>query len=76
MTTVHFRPVRLRIEKTGQCPRCSKRTKRARTFEQTVNPWNLVADRSRPKTVPEIYAELRRQAADWGPDFRHEACKP
>lgn len=74
MPTYTFRLIRYPITKTGKCSRCGKTTRRSTTFEQTVNPYNLNA-KGEQKTPVEIWAEMKIQAADWGPDFRHEACK-
>lgn len=76
MPTYTFPSIRRGLTKTGKCPRCGKTTRRATTFEQTMNPFNIDPATGEPKTAPVIYAELKQMCQDWQPDFRHEACKP
>lgn len=75
MPTYTFPVIRYGNSKTGKCARCGKTTKRSVTFEQTMNPFNIDPATGEPKTSRVIYAELKRMFLDWGPDFRHEACK-
>ena len=54
--------------KTGRCPECGARRTRSTTLYQTLSPFNRAADGS-PKSVAEVRAELRQEAAAWSPDF-------
>jgi hypothetical protein len=73
--TTRFEVVKLYAEKNLPCPGCGKKTRRRRTFEGTINPWNVNADGS-VKTRREVYLDLQSQAAEWKriPE-RHNACE-
>lgn len=62
--TTRFEVVEQYHEKNLPCPGCGKRVKRRRTFEATINPWNVNAD-GHPKTRHEIHDDLREQALAW-----------
>ena len=61
--SVKFDVVKHRVSKRLACP-CGHRFKRATTFEQTVNPWNVNAD-GQQRTSQEIQVELKKQADVW-----------
>lgn len=63
MVTIRFRELSWPGRKNLPCPTCGKKVRRQRTFTQTLNPFNKID--GRPKTAPEIYAELKAEAAAW-----------
>lgn len=70
-----FREISRNAKKSGLCPRCGKRRTRTRRFYQTLNPYNRNLDGS-PKTIEQIYEELKVAIADWVPNFRCQvACE-
>jgi hypothetical protein len=71
-----FERVPLTVSKTGKCPECGERVKRATTFYQTINPYNKTED-GRPKTYKDIYPELQVEADEWRkiPPV-HARCEP
>lgn len=76
--TVTYEEVRAHATRREPCPVCGRRIRRSRTFVQTVSPFNLVADRSRPKTYAEVQAAVDAAAKAWAPDtevFLHGACR-
>lgn len=63
--------------RTGACPTCGKKTRRSRTFTQTVNPFNKNEDGTM-KTYTEVRADVRADAEAWNPDpgvFEHQKCR-
>lgn len=66
--TYTFTKITQPVRKTGRCPECGARRTRSTTLYQTLSPFNRAADGS-PKSVAEIRAELRQEAATWQPDF-------
>jgi len=76
--TITYEQVREPATRTGPCPGCGRKTRRNRTFTETINPFNKIADKSRPKTPAEVRASVRAKAQAWQPDpevFRHDACR-
>jgi uncharacterized C2H2 Zn-finger protein len=73
--TTRFEVVKFYGEKNLPCPGCGKKTRRRRTFEATINPWN-VNGMGEPKTRREVSEDLRKEAAGWKqvPE-RHNACE-
>lgn len=73
--TTRFEVVKFHGEKNLPCPGCGKRARRRRTFEGTINPWNVNSDGT-VKTRREIFLGLQAQAAEWKllPE-RHNACE-
>jgi hypothetical protein len=63
MPTYRYEAIRLQRRKNGKCV-CGKRVTKSRTFEQTINPFNKNAS-GRVKTYPEIWDELKKEAAEW-----------
>lgn len=63
-TTTSFREASLRAEKTSNCVTCGKRRKRAKTFWQTVNPFNKKADGT-VKSLFDIIEENKANAYAW-----------
>ncbi len=59
-----FRPLRFRATKDLPCPRCGKKVRRAKTFEMTVNPFN-VNEAGVPCSPGEVWAKLAAKAAEW-----------
>ncbi len=75
-TTVRFQEVAVTGQKRGKCPGCGGTAERQQRFYQTINPFNRNAD-GRPKTQPEIVAELRAQVEAWKAEpVRHVRCQP
>lgn len=71
--TITYQPVIARRERTGKCPVCGKRVRRASTFENTINPFNRNPDGT-VRTPQEVRANVERIADEWVPDFTHETC--
>ena len=71
-----FEIVQLRSRKKVRCLVCHKPLARARTFWQSINPYNRDDD-GYPKTREQIWDELQSQAAAWKqtPEA-HPACQP
>lgn len=64
MPTIRFRELTHRATKNLPCPGRGKKVRRARTFGQTLNPFNKNADGT-VKTAKDIYAELAARAEAW-----------
>lgn len=75
MPTYRFAVVQHQEKRPGRCPVCSRKVTRSRTFDQTINPFNVDPETEKPKTRERIQEELRAQAAAWEPDFTHDACR-
>ena len=75
MTRYTFPSIKRRAEKVGACPVCGKRSQKAKTFENTVNPWNRNTDGS-PRSFDEVTEHVKQLATDWIPDFTHANCMP
>lgn len=76
MTVYKFSGPSIRAERRGKCPVCGKTTKRSRTFERTVNPFNK-DENGVPKTYERVYADTRAEAEAWSPEprvFEHGKC--
>jgi hypothetical protein len=76
-TTITFERVTRTARRTGRCPVCDRRVVRQQTFAATISPYNVVADRSRPKTPAEVAAAVQAQADAWEPPpavFVHDRC--
>lgn len=68
MTRYVFERVERRATKRVKCAGgCGKLQPRARTFYQTINPFNKRAD-GLPKTRQDILAELEVEARNWQSD--------
>lgn len=76
ITRTVFNEVKHYARKSGNCPTCGKPVTRSRVFMQTLNPYNR-NEEGRVKSRDEIRAELRVEAEEWEPDFRHqrEECR-
>lgn len=61
---ITFQVVKFPASKSGKCPVCGNRVTRRRTFEATLNPWNVNASGA-PKSRSEIYQDLQARAAEW-----------
>lgn len=74
--TSRFEEVSFTATKTGKCPSCGKSVRRAKRFEQTINPFNKNSE-GKIKDRREIQTELHAEAEAWEPDFRHntEKCR-
>jgi hypothetical protein len=59
---ITFETVKIGGRKSGKCV-CGKRVSRAKTFEQTINPYNQKD--GRPKTYREIMVELVDEREKW-----------
>jgi hypothetical protein len=80
MPTYTFTGPSATARRSGECPTCGKRTTRSRTFERTVNPFNvkIVNGERVPKTWDEVRADVQTDAEAWAPEpelFEHEACR-
>jgi tryptophan 2,3-dioxygenase len=62
--TVRFQAVRRQVIKNARCADCGKRVRRSRTFEQTINPFNRLADGT-AKDYTTIRRELDEEARAW-----------
>jgi hypothetical protein len=71
-----FDVVKWQASKTVKCLSCGKTLKRAKTFDQSINPFNKNAQ-GEPKSRAEILIELKARAAEWGtkPEYCHN-CLP
>lgn len=69
-----FEEITMRSSKYLPCPVCGRKLKRAKTFTQTVNPYNRNADGA-PKTRDEVHEEVRAEMSEWTrtPE-RHSGC--
>lgn len=77
MPTIVFTGPAVTTARTGLCPTCGEKTRRSRTFQHTVNPFNRRPDGS-PKTWTEVRADVEAEAAAWTPDpavFEHDRCQ-
>lgn len=72
--TETYEVVRVRRTYVGTCPVCGKKATRSRTFEQSVNPFNITDD-GRPKTRAEVRADAEHRADMYTPYFTHTACR-
>jgi hypothetical protein len=72
--TTQFTPVRARREVTGTCPVCGKTSKRSRTFEHTINPFNKNPDGT-VKSASQVREAVTAEADAWQPDFTHQKCE-
>jgi hypothetical protein len=74
-----YQKVTRSASKQGFCSVCGKRTTRRRTFDQTLNPYNISKETGLPKTYSEISAELNAAVKDWKEnaelDFTHHGCR-
>lgn len=61
---IQFPVVKLKASRSGTCSVCHAGRRRARTFEQTLNPWNKNSN-GQPKTREEAMAELTIEAQQW-----------
>lgn len=70
MTRYVFEVVTHRASKRVPCATCGKKVARSRTFDETLNPWN-VNENGEPKSHAEIVVSLRQKATVWvtAPDF-------
>lgn len=75
MPTYTYREVSHREQRRVPCTGCGKKLTRARTFTQTINPWNRNASGT-PKTYAEIMPELRAEGAKWQPTAMCKTCDP
>ena len=73
MTIYHFEVVPFRAIKTVKCSGCRKILRRAKTFDQTINPYNRLLN-GQVKNRKDILAELRLEAAVWMRE--EEICLP
>jgi hypothetical protein len=65
MTIIKFEIVKYRAEKKIKCAAgCGRTVKRAKTFDQTINPFNKNVE-GYPKTRQQITEELAVEAKTW-----------
>ncbi len=76
MPTYRYAPHKVSAKKTVKCEGCGKRMTRSTTFEQTENPFNRNKETGLPKTLPEIYAELKQEKQEWESDKSGYYCWP
>lgn len=62
--TTTFQVVKVTAQKAGKCGICGKRTKRSRTFEASVNPYNKNENGS-PKCYSEVHADVSKECDEW-----------
>lgn len=75
MTRYVFEAVEWRASKAVPCSGCGKQQRRAKTFRQTINPFNQRVD-GQPKTRQDILRELEVEARNWQQDpERCTACR-
>lgn len=74
MTIYRYEAVTAHRERIGNCPICGKRVRRARTFQNTINPFNRNPDGT-VRTRREVHANVERIADEWVPDFTHSLCR-
>jgi hypothetical protein len=67
-----FEPVSRSGVKTIACSGCGRKIRRQRTFEETLNPWNVNAA-GEPKTRAEIYQSLAIKIEAWQSEPEHHA---
>ncbi len=71
---INFQVIKHAETRTVQC-KCGDKTKRTKTFECTVNPFNKNPDGT-VKSAAEVREQARAQAAEWVPDkYVCKACK-
>lgn len=63
-TTYRFDEIKQRGTKKVKCAKCGKSLNRSKTFYQTLNPFNRLADGT-VKTVHDISIELQQEMAEW-----------
>jgi hypothetical protein len=73
VTRHNFQAVKRFATKEGFCPVCNKRSRKTRTFENTVNPFNR-NEIGAPKSYQEVEADVTSLAVNWVPDFTHAKC--
>lgn len=59
-----FEQIKHTATKHGKCSVCGKRTKRSKTFWQTVNPWNRMHD-GEVKSHEMIEQQLTERSEAW-----------
>lgn len=65
---IDFQRIKVVATRNMVCERgCGRKTKRQRTFECTVNPFNKNKDGS-VKSVSEVRAQAQEKADKWRPD--------
>jgi len=66
-----------RAERTGVCPVCGRRVRRAKTFEQTVNPYHpaIMPGMTYLEACTAVRLAVEADARDWQPNFTHAACE-
>lgn len=72
-TTTTYEAVTVTKVMYGTCPVCGKRSRRSRTFRNTVNPFNKRPDGG-VRSYAEVLDNVDRLADQWVPDFIHEKC--
>ena len=76
MSTITFQIIKRRGQKSGKCSVCGKRTSRAITFEQSINPWNKNANGD-TKSISQIHDELVAKINAWKLEpVIHAGCEP
>lgn len=70
-----FEEIKVTVYKTATCPICGRRTRRSRTFAQTISPFNRHADGIQ-RTRREVRAAVQATAQAWkrDPDGTHDRC--
>lgn len=71
---IEFEKISMTFKQNGKCEVCKKITTRQKTFEQTVNPFNLNAQ-GVPRSRREVMELLLEQAQSWVPNFTHANCE-
>lgn len=60
-----FEEVTHRAVKSMPCPGCGKNVRRARTFMNTLNPFNVDPTSGEPRTYSQIVDKLQAEAGAW-----------
>lgn len=72
---ITFQPVRTSRTYSGKCPFCGKPTRRSKSFERTINPFNKKADGT-VKDYADVLRDVNAEANAWVPNFAHASCEP
>jgi hypothetical protein len=74
MTTYRFEEVTYAVTRNLKCE-CGKRLRRSRTFAHTVNPFNVNKETGQPKTLAEVWADVKAEGDAWQPEPVCGDCK-
>lgn len=71
-----YQQVKTWRSRTGSCPVCGRRVRRARTFAHTVSPFHPAVTLGMDLRAAEraVRDAVQAEADAWVPDFTHDAC--